>query len=1559
MKNLRLLPLRLLLALLVSALLAAGIALAFSTQWSTHFNSAGDLGQFDRYLIGDCAGQNHSVSGSSVHMRANYGADCFGAYYRDNNNHPNTFPTDQDVRVTWRWRYSGYEKYGTQAGQVTSAYGVVQYYGLSGVDTTGAGGNTNFPHVVTNGPWGSNGVDNPLWRGSAYDTNWHTSTFDFICDGTQLTWWLDSGQIHQASGPARPAGDPYRPYQFWFGNLLTDTPANGDWTGFDLDNVHIYAVERPQMNTPVPGGGGTQAVTWNAVPNTPQPDGSTWGIEYEAQVCSDPACSSPLGSSGWQAGTSYTFSGLEVNRTYSYRVRARWVGAPELVTCWGNTVSAEQVGVPELRLAKNATAEAGPGEVISYSLILQNSGSAGASGVVVRDPVPPYIIHPTNISGGGSLSGNEVIWNIGSLDGGESHTLSWQGVVAPGVPASVTQIVNTATASDNAGHTAQAQAATTVLVPGLSLAKSAPAEIKPGEGVSYSLTLANTGNMTLRQVVVRDPLPQYLLNPTGISHGGRLNGSEVVWEIGDLTAGESLVLAWRATVDPLIPVGVTELLNRATVTTQIGLTAEAQAASRVIQPQMRVIKVAPEKVMPGQEITYTLTISNAGSVTLYQVRLEDPLPAYITPVPYSISDGGYEVPGRLVWDNLGDIPPGQSRAVSWRGTIDPLIPPEVHEIRNVAVATAGGGLTETGETLSEVLQPGLALVKEASATAYAGGEIAYYLHLSNNGPGLARFIEVHDPLPAYTFFVPDVAPSINNYGTLEGSEVVWRLNELGPGETATLRWRGQVNLDVPAGVDTIPNEARATSLETPNPVLAQASTRLLDPGLRLSQTCPTPAQAGNVLTYTARVENGSNGVARSAVVRAPVPAGLSYIPGSATAGGRLAGNELIWELGTLAPGVRVELAFSLQTAPDLAAGQVASVVSLYSDDQAVIQRSCQTALFVPALKLTKIAPAQALANEEIEYSLAVENRGPVVAHNAGLTDSLPLGADYVPGTASDGGAVGDSAIFWQLGDLAPGQRVERRFRAVVHAPWGITATQIYNEAAAGAERAVTVRVSAVTLVPRPVFQLTKTAPAQVKPGEIISYSLTALNSGPGLARQALLRDNLPEGVIALEDTIAAAGGFYDPVQRAVTWPLGDLPAGTPVERQFAVLVPVSLRPGGLPLQNRAFLTSPDAIAAYAQATTGVTSTFILVGEKTATPFVKPGERIDYAIQVHNGSPNLAANVVIRDPLPPYTTYLTDTASLPPVFEENGQILLWNLGVLASGETREVRFTVQVAGQVPDWLDRVTNTAAVSYSGGSFEVQAVTLLPSAGLAAQASPTPTLPTAPPRPSQPPEPVPPTPTPLPSRPPVVEVPPPATASPSLTAPVLLKAVSPETVPAGQTSPVTWTLTFSNPTSQAVSGVIVTDPLPPGLVYLGHDTTQGQVQLTGDLTQTVIVATLGDVPPSGQATIGIVTQIISETVTETVYTNTARYTAATLPPGMSNEARVTVVGQTPFLPVTGGLLDPRTPAGRGVWGGVAVVLLLLALGRRGAEEQGSGGAGGKEKKIEDRGWKMEDSRW
>jgi hypothetical protein len=50
-----------------------GVALAFSTQWSTHFDSSGDR-QFDEYLIGDCLART-IPSRTAVHS-GHYGTGC-------------------------------------------------------------------------------------------------------------------------------------------------------------------------------------------------------------------------------------------------------------------------------------------------------------------------------------------------------------------------------------------------------------------------------------------------------------------------------------------------------------------------------------------------------------------------------------------------------------------------------------------------------------------------------------------------------------------------------------------------------------------------------------------------------------------------------------------------------------------------------------------------------------------------------------------------------------------------------------------------------------------------------------------------------------------------------------------------------------------------------------------------------------------------------------------------------------------------------------------------------------------------------------------------------------------------------------------------------------------------------------------------------------------------------------------------------------------------------------------------------------------------------------------
>jgi len=62
----------------------------------------------------------------------------------------------------------------------------------------------------------------------------------------------------------------------------------------------------------------------------------------------------------------------------------------------------------------------------------------------------------------------------------------------------------------------------------------------------------------------------------------------------------------------------------------------------------------------------------------------------------------------------------------------------------------------------------------------------------------------------------------------------------------------------------------------------------------------------------------------------------------------------------------------------------------------------------------------------------------------------------------------------------------------------------------------------------------------------------------------------------------------------------------------------------------------------------------------------------------------------------------------------------------------------------------------------------------------------------------------------------------------PALGLTVSTDTVRAGQVSLVTWRLTFTNPTPLRIGDLTVRDLLPPGLLYLAAEASQGQTEVS-----------------------------------------------------------------------------------------------------------------------------------
>ena len=89
---------------------------------------------------------------------------------------------------------------------------------------------------------------------------------------------------------------------------------------------------------------------------------------------------------------------------------------------------------------------------------------------------------------------------------------------------------------------------------------------------------------------------------------------------------------------------------------------------------------------------------------------------------------------------------------------------------------------------------------------------------------------------------------------------------------------------------------------------------------------PDPAEAGQLATYTVSATNASSGSLNSVVLTATVPAGSSYIGGSASDGGSESAGTVTWPTVSLAMGAQIVRTFQIQV--DIGPG----TTTLFSDD---------------------------------------------------------------------------------------------------------------------------------------------------------------------------------------------------------------------------------------------------------------------------------------------------------------------------------------------------------------------------------------------------------------------------------------------------------------------------------------------------------------------------------------------------------------------------------------------------------------------------------------------------
>ncbi len=1010
------------------------------------------------------------------------------------------------------------------------------------------------------------------------------------------------------------------------------------------------------------------------------------------------------------------------------------------------TVPVDQADLEITKQASTLTPVAGGALV--YTISVKNNGPDPVTDVTVRDILPAGVVYVSDSDGCVEGPVGTLTCTFGSIAVGQTRSFTvnveLDMMLAVGtVLTNTATVFSTSTLDTNLANNTATAVVTTTRAADLAIAKSASIVTpRPGDQVVYQILVTNNGPSDATNVQVVDTLPASLLYVSSNGACVQAPVGTVTCTIGALAAGATAGVAITVQVAPGAQTGAI-LTNTATVqsSTLDPTSGNNQAQAAVIvaaAADLRLTKTASAgPYVAGGEVTFTLVAANFGPSAVNNAQVTDVLPVGMT---YVSDDAGcVQAPPGTLTCSLGPLASGQTRTIHIVARINADVAPGA-SLNNTAVVAAAGvsdpvpANNTSSATVVAVASADLRLTKSAPPTVVAGGALAYNLTVFNAGPSNAVNVVVVDTLPAGVTYVSDNAGCVQApVGTLTCA-----LGDIAAGASRSITINVTVG-GLAAGTQLV-NLATVDS-DTPDPdgANSSASTTTTVGGassadLSLAKTGPASVQAGNTIAYNLTVSNAGPDTANGVTVNDTLPAGTTFV-GSAPAVCSLnppASQNLSCSLGNIAAGGSAGVVVTIQTGAGQAGTTLtntASVTSSTLDPAAGNNNASAQTVVNPAsgstadLALTKAAPAQILAGQQMVYQLTVTNNGPSQANNVLVSDVLPLGVSFVSTTGPNGCTSGGGGTrLCALGNLPSGQSIQ--FNIVVDVDGAVPA---------GAQLTNTAVVSSGTVDPTPGnnganatttvtgtgqgadLQITKTSPSPtVTPGMMHTFNLLVENLGPANAPSVIVIDQLPAGFSYLSDT-AGPGGTSGCVQgppQTLTCNLGALNNGQ--SRLFTMTVQVGAGvPNGAQLTNVASVAHGKAPLAASMAVdapervltddpnpgnneddvtvAAVRSADISVDKDASNVQPAPGAQVSFTVGVKNSGPSDAATVTLTDVLPNGMTYVSDSQNCGAAALAAG----CNLGPLAAGQTREVTIVAQVAANAQPGTILTNNASATS------------------------------------------------------------------------------------------------------------------------------------------------------------------------------------------------------------------------------------------------------------------------
>ena len=891
------------------------------------------------------------------------------------------------------------------------------------------------------------------------------------------------------------------------------------------------------------------------------------------------------------------------------------------------------------------------GETVIWTVTVTNNGPDKSVNTRVIDKLPAGLIYNSHKAEVGNYDPDTGVWIIGDLANGESKQLVIS-TIANIVNKTIVNVANVT--SDTPGDRKNDTNNTTVVddVADLEVVKLVSnATPKFGDEITWTIIVTNHGPDKAKAVNVTDKLPAGL-KYNGHSGPGLYDSSNGIWIIGDMEKGDSVSLSIRTIVE--ISNGTIEniaVVNSSTPDNNTDNNIGNNTTKVNDDADLEIVKVVSNKNPKfGETITWTITVTNNGPSDAKNVRVTDKLPAGLI---YNGANGNYD-PITGLWI-VGDLANGKSASLVIT-TIVNITNTTILNVANVTSDTPDSNKTnnEANNTTDVGPKADLVIVKEVSKKSVKTGEvITWTITVTNKGPDAAVNTRVTDKLPAGLIFIT----SSGNYDSVTG---LWIVGDLANGETKQLVIYTQVNITNA----TIVNVANVTS-DTPGndtPPVNNSTEVVPKADLVIGKEVSKQTVAtGEVITWTITVTNKGPDAAVNTRVTDKLPAGLIFI----TSDGSYDPVTGLWIVGDLANGTSAKLVITTQV--NITNTTIVNVANVTSDTPGNNTPGNNTTEVDPKADLIvvkKVSKQTVKTGETVIWTITVTNNGPDTAVNTRVTDKLPAGLVYL--THSGEGNYDPVSGLWIVGDLANGTSA----KLVITTQVNITNTTIVNVAnvtsdTPGDRKNDTNNTTVLEDIAD--LEVIKIVIGEnPHKGDIITWVITVINHGPSDAKNVIVTDRLPAGLIFKE-----ADGNYN--SDTGVWTVGDLANDQTASLKITTIVDIT----NAEITNVAVVnsTTPDNNTDNNKDndTTNVDPEADLKVIKTVSnPKPTVGDVITWTITVINLGPDAAADVIVEDKLPAGLKLLSAKGSKGDY--EDG---IWTVGTLDDKEAATLVLTTRV------------------------------------------------------------------------------------------------------------------------------------------------------------------------------------------------------------------------------------------------------------------------------------------